>query len=156
MIWINAEIDYLKKSPCHTKHLWFILLFLSKHVIVLLFPSVFVICASPCVHVHLSGKFVLLHMRDFSSEGACVCACQHSSCKGMSRAKQNIWGTFHTLCHLLSCPELRPIKSALHTVCQTQLTRCPWYLQQCLWFESDAHFTNVVNVLSDFSGCTGE
>lgn len=32
----------------------------------LLFPSVF-------VHVHLSVKFVLLHMRDFSSEGACVC-----------------------------------------------------------------------------------
>lgn len=130
MIWINSKMDYLKislKSPCHAKHLWFILLFLSKHVMVLLFPSVFVICASPCVHVHLSVKFVLLHVRDFSSEGACVSACQHSSCEGMSRAKQNIQGTFHTLCHLLSCPELRPIKSALpkgegrHAFVSTQL-----------------------------------
>jgi len=58
----------------------YIMLFLSVRVIALLFSSVFVIRASPCVHLHLSVKFVVLHVRDFSSVCVCVCACQLSSC----------------------------------------------------------------------------
>ncbi len=135
MIWINAKMDYLKKKSV-TQNIYDLYCFSCPNMLLFFF---FPQCSW---YVH--------HL-------ACMCTCQWSLCccicvtfhlrvhvcvrVSTARAKacpvrSKIFEA-HSTHSVISFPvlkqSLKPLKSALHTVCQKQLTRCPWYLQQCLW-----------------------
>ncbi len=156
MIWINAKNDHFKKIHV-MQNIYDLYSFSCQNMLLSSFSlSVRDMCITLRARAPVSEVCAVAYVWLFIWGCVCVCVCQHISCKGMSRAKQNIWATFHTLRHLLSCPELRPIKSALHTVCQKQLTRCLatfssafdlnlMHILQMLWMCCQASMGAMVN-----------